>query len=169
MDHGAALGRLSEALRDHFAGVEASTVDRHLFKASLVAEATTVFHRSIVPAIPTKQVVDSRWAERTDWSALEVLAWVDELASMDRVDDALDVLYQWVDDRLASGDTDGCETFLRAVRVDQAHPDVLVGILTTTLPLEHLPARDALAKKIERKLVNERGKREAKAMLDGLW
>ena len=68
------------------------------------------------------------------------------------------------------GAFDECEAFLNLVpdRLASLPPSVLLGVLTISIPIFNHPARLAVAKVIEQKLIADHGAEEASEMLIGL-
>jgi hypothetical protein len=80
---------------------------------------------------------------------------------------ALDLIYDSVDDLLRKGNFDQLDSMLAAFPIAELSVDMLLGILTATLPAKsRLPSRGKLFKEIE-KTLKERNELE-EGLLTGL-
>ena len=66
------------------------------------------------------------------------------------IDETLDQLYDLIDEKFTAGHFEEVNRFLNNVRVKDIHTDILMGILTATLPAKNkLPARETFMAKTE--------------------
>ncbi|HEY5741872.1 MAG TPA: hypothetical protein VIS99_04965 [Terrimicrobiaceae bacterium] len=75
------------------------------------------------------------------------------LAELKKVDAALDLLYDQVDEVLHVGEFGKLDRLLRSANTETLSADILLGLLTTTLPAKSkLPSRPRFCKDVERSL-----------------
>jgi hypothetical protein len=75
------------------------------------------------------------------------------LVEQGSVDEALDVIYEGIDDLLLAGSFDQVDQLLRDISEDGVSSDVLVALLTVTLPAKSkLPSRADFYSRVERTL-----------------
>lgn len=86
-------------------------------------------------------------------SAATAPPWLDEvyvLVSQQNLEGAIDLLFDRIDDLLLAGRMQECDKILRAVELGRLESNLLVGLLTATLPAAHsLPYRATLVVEIE--------------------
>ena len=83
------------------------------------------------------------------------LDWLGDVYSLDtegRIDDAMDLLFQRMSKLLSSGGPVSCEGVLRAFDVGRVTVDLMIAVLTISLPAKDLIARQRLASRIERNI-----------------
>lgn len=72
-----------------------------------------------------------------------------------RVDDAIDIIYDGIDELLHNERFSECDSILEKIDVDVYSLDIILSLLTATLPVRSkLPSRKKLLKDIETKLRN---------------
>lgn len=83
------------------------------------------------------------------------------------VDDALDVIFDTIDDALLDGKFKECNQALASININEWSTDLLGGILSITLAASHkLPERVAFFRKVRNAII-KRGELEP-GLLDGL-
>jgi hypothetical protein len=98
-----------------------------------------------------------------------VLAMIYELNRTNKTDDALDMLYEVVDDLLHAGSFVLCDRMLAKLEVNALSEDLLVGALSITLTAKNsLPARAQLFGRVQQKLALTHNTDEVTRLLDGL-
>lgn len=98
-----------------------------------------------------------------------VLPQLYELVQNRRIDDALDLLYDVIDDLLVSKSFAACERMLAKIDLARMNPDLLVGVLSITLPAKSvLTARDQFVRSVEEHLRQSLPPNETADLLRGL-
>jgi len=109
---------------------------------------------------PEFEAADKEFREQ--WKAR-----LERLKNPESLDAQLDTLYGWADGLMSSGRFADLDAAIAAYRPDEMPTDILLGVLTATLPAKSkLPARVQFYLDVER-LVNARGE-NGPGLLDGL-
>ncbi len=99
---------------------------------------------------------------REQWNAR-----LERLKNPESTDAQLDIIFGWADSMMTRGRFEDLDAAIAAYRPQEMATDILLGILTATLPgRSKLPSRAKFYDDVER-LVNERGENEP-GLLDGL-
>jgi len=82
-----------------------------------------------------------------------VLAQIYELVASNKTDDAMDLLYDVVDDLLSSDSFSLCDRMLTNIELGRMNADLMIGALSITLPAKSsLPARTKFLERVEQEL-----------------
>ena len=73
-----------------------------------------------------------------------------ELVELNRLDAALDVLFNNVDSWLIAGDVDRAREFLKTLDVDRLGLTLVIGVLTITLPIKNVSERQRFVEYVEK-------------------
>jgi len=83
----------------------------------------------------------------------DALPWLEELyglVSQKKLENAVALLFDQVDELLDAGDVAGCNKVLEAVELERLDSNLLIGVLSVTVPAApHLPFRPTLVRQIE--------------------
>lgn len=130
---------------------------------------TGVFALVMVPIFLWSVVMILRRAPRPKWPGEEpwVLQMYDLVASK-RLEEAIDLLYDNVDDMLLEGKMQECDDILQQIDIRRLDSYLMIGLLSITLSAsEHLPHRKVLVEEIENYLRATEPER-ADALMKGL-
>lgn len=120
-------------------------------------------------------MIDAGLAVRTDWKLPPkadnwhtFLRGLEKRVAQGRVDNALDVLYDRVDDLLLEGAFNTCNALLACVDVERSDETLLLGILTIThAARERLPRRAEFFRQVRGRILRT-SPNEAEGLLQGL-
>jgi hypothetical protein len=98
-----------------------------------------------------------------------VLPQLYDLVQNRHIDDALDLLYDVIDGLLVSKSFAACDRMLGKIDLARMNPDLLVGVLSITLPAKNvLKARDHFVRSVEEQLQQSVPPNETAELLRGL-
>jgi hypothetical protein len=98
--------------------------------------------------------------------------WLDDVYSLvkeGRNSDAIDVLFDAIDDMFLDGEFERCNEALEAVRIELLNPTLIVAVLSVTLAAaEHLPYRETLFERSAERLAVIASEMDMDGLLSGL-
>ncbi len=98
-----------------------------------------------------------------------VLPLLYQFVEQNRIDDALDLLYEVIDDLLVSGSFGACERMLGKMDLNRMNADTLVGVLSITLPAKNLlAARERFLHSVDKHLRRSLSSEQTQDLLRGL-
>lgn len=101
--------------------------------------------------------------------ALAPLSKIYELVTSNRTDDAMDLLYDVVDELLSAHSFPICERMLTDIDLGRLNADLLIGALSITLPAKNaLPARAQFLQRVEQHLARTLPAAQIAELLQGL-
>ena len=84
-----------------------------------------------------------------------------------KTDQALDMIFQWVDEELKAGRSEKVDRVLKTANVEVLSEDLLVGLLSATFTAKQLlPEREHLGRRIRLHLAPTIGEHEAENLLN---
>ena len=98
-----------------------------------------------------------------------VLSMIYDLVTSNKTDDAMDLLYDVVDELLSAHSFPICERMLTNIDLDRLNADLLIGVLSITLPAKNaLPARAQFLQRVEQRLARTLPPNQIAEFLHGL-
>jgi len=98
-----------------------------------------------------------------------VLSKIYDLVTSNKIDDAMDLLYDVVDELLSAHSFPICERMLTNIDLGRLNADLLIGVLSITLPAKSvLPARAQLLQRVEEQLARSLPPTQIAELLHGL-
>ena len=99
----------------------------------------------------------------------EILNKIYSLVAEEKPDQALDILFQYIDGLFTENKFDQVNDFLTQVDIELLDTNLMVGVLSITLPgAPTVPARDHLYRKIKNYLYKHEPANRAKRLIEGL-
>jgi hypothetical protein len=141
--------RIEVVAAQMFAWVVSNTDDMNL--ALFTQEVQRLLPQNVI----TKLILNM---ERTPHLSRQVRSFVDDaqrLASQGKIDAALDLIYDRADEMLLAGELEALDALIEGLDVEQLSVDVLLGVLTITLPAkDKLTTRKEFFESVQRSLTD---------------
>lgn len=94
------------------------------------------------------------------------MSFLQQLYSTQQIDDAIDLLFDCVDNLLLRGDFDIVNQLIKDIEIEKLSTSLCVSVLSITLAAsDKLPNRQSFFFSVEERLIAERGKEKAERIL----